>query len=144
MPYIILIVGVLIGLYALYRCFLTASVDQVKALFIAAAFVVLCVAMFFLALTGRFGAAVAILLVATPIFWPFIKKKLNIETPEASSALPMTREEALKILDIYDGASEEEINDAYKRLMQKVHPDNQGSDWMAVKLNQARDLLLKK
>lgn len=144
MPYIIIIVGVLIGLYALYRFFLSASVEQVKALFITAAFVIVCIVMFFLALTGRFGPAVAILVVAAPIFWPVIKKKLNIETPPAPSAAPMTREEALKILNVYDGVSEEEINEAYKRLMLKVHPDNQGSDWMAVKLNQARDLLLKK
>ena len=144
MPYIILIIGVLIGLYALYRFFLSASVDQIKALFITAIFVVVCVAMFFLALTGRFGSAVAVLLVAAPIFWPLIKHHLRTEMPTGeTSDGPMTREEALKILDVYEGATEDEIQESYKRLMLKVHPDNQGSDWMAVKLNQARDLLLK-
>ena len=31
-----------------------------------------------------------------------------------------------------------------KRLMKKVHPDTQGSEWMASKLNDAKDYLLKK
>src|SRR5688572_6549903 len=144
MPYIILIVGLAIGFYALYRFFLTATVPQVKAFFLAAFFIIACIAMFFLAFTGRFGAAVALLLVIFPLAWPFIKKKFGgmDEEKPASSSTAMTRAEALKILDIYDGASAEEIQDAYKRLMLKVHPDNQGSDWMAAKLNQARDLLL--
>ena len=55
----------------------------------------------------------------------------------------MTRVEALEILGLSDPADPGTIEDAYKRLMMKVHPDQQGSDWMAAKLNQARDLLLK-
>ncbi len=146
MPYIILIVGLLIGFYALYRFFLTATVEQVKAFFLSAFFIVACVAMFFLAITGRFGGAMAILLIIFPLAWPYIKKKFgngSTDTPAPANSA-MTRTEALKILDVYEGTSEDEIQEAYKRLMLKVHPDNQGSDWMAAKLNQARDLLLNK
>ncbi len=146
MPYIILIVGLAIGFYALYRFFLTATVEQIKAFFLSTFFVIAAIAMFFLAITGRFGPAVAVMLVVFPLAWPYIRKKFNIESPAkpATESSAMTRAEALKILDVYDGASAEEIQDAYKRLMLKVHPDNQGSDWMATKLNQARDMLLNK
>ena len=42
------------------------------------------------------------------------------------------------------GASDEQIQEAYKTLIKKNHPDQQGSEWLAARINQARDLLLKK
>ncbi|MCC7259828.1 MAG: DnaJ domain-containing protein [Alphaproteobacteria bacterium] len=56
---------------------------------------------------------------------------------------PMTHDEARKILGVGADAGEEEIQAAYKRLMQRIHPDHGGSEYLASKLNQARDLLLK-
>lgn len=55
----------------------------------------------------------------------------------------MTRKDALDILGLKEDASAEDIKAAYKKLMKKVHPDQEGSEWMAAKLNQAKDLLLK-
>lgn len=55
--------------------------------------------------------------------------------------------EALDVLglegDITQGEiSAQMINDAHRRLIQKLHPDRGGSDYLAAKINQARDLLL--
>ena len=54
----------------------------------------------------------------------------------------MTVDEARQVLGIKPGASKEEIIQAHKRMMQKVHPDRGGSDYLAAQINEARDTLL--
>jgi DnaJ-class molecular chaperone len=55
----------------------------------------------------------------------------------------MTRQEALEILELDADAAVSDIKTAHRRLMKKFHPDHNGSDYMAAKLNEAKDVLLK-
>jgi TPR repeat protein len=53
----------------------------------------------------------------------------------------MTRLQALEILDLRDGATQEDMRASYKRLMLNVHPDIGGSTYFAKQLNAAREVL---
>ena len=54
----------------------------------------------------------------------------------------MSRREALAVLGLEDNASEEDIVAAHRSLIQKLHPDRGGNDYLAAKINQAKDRLL--
>lgn len=54
----------------------------------------------------------------------------------------LSQEEAYQVLGLEPGASEGEIIKAHKRMMQKVHPDRGGSNYLAAKINQAKQRLL--
>jgi hypothetical protein len=60
----------------------------------------------------------------------------------ATSSGSMNRGEALSILGLDDNAADEAIVAAHRKLMQKLHPDRGGNDYLAAKINQAKDTLL--
>ncbi|MCB1770828.1 MAG: DnaJ domain-containing protein [Candidatus Competibacteraceae bacterium] len=62
------------------------------------------------------------------------------QSPANSTA--MTLMEAYQILGLSPGASRADIQSAYRRLMQRLHPDQGGTAYLAAQLNRARDLLL--
>lgn len=63
------------------------------------------------------------------------------QTPTSQS---MSRKDAARILGVSETASEDEIRQAYRDMMKRVHPDAGGSDALAAQVKQACEVLLGK
>ncbi|HXC56233.1 MAG TPA: DnaJ domain-containing protein [Rhizomicrobium sp.] len=66
----------------------------------------------------------------------------HAEPPPERATTGMTRAEALKVLGLAEDASEDDIRAAHRRLMLQNHPDRGGTDYLASKINEAKDFLL--
>jgi hypothetical protein len=64
------------------------------------------------------------------------------EPPPRDTGTRMPAAEALKILGLPPGADADAVRAAHKRLILQNHPDRGGSDYLAAKINEAKDVLL--
>jgi hypothetical protein len=145
MLWLILGAVVLFVLLGGMRAFERASVTSIKALFTwIAALGGLSLALL-LILTGRGGIALGALTLFGPLLyqqWQAARgRRIGGTAPRPRSG-GMSRQEAYEVLGLPQGASEAEIREAHRRLMRGAHPDAGGSDWLAARINQARDILL--
>lgn len=86
----------------------------------------------------------SLLLRSMPLLQVWLKKRQQQQPTPPHQDRILTEHDALQLLGLKPGASREEIIRAHKRLMQKVHPDRGGNDYLASQINAARDLLLKR
>ena len=54
----------------------------------------------------------------------------------------MGLDEAREVLGLKPGHTKDDVIQAHRRMMQKVHPDRGGSDYLAAQINKAKDTLL--
>ena len=94
-----------------------------------------------LVLAGRGGLALSGLVLAGPLLWSRWQEGRG---RKVQAAPRLGRQEALDVLGLDEGASDADVQEAWVRLMRVVHPDGGGSDWLAARVNQARDVLLRR
>ena len=80
---------------------------------------------------------------AIPFVQRFFKNSHQRQNRNPQDPSQMTRQKAFDILGLKEGCSQEDIIKAHRKLMQKLHPDQGGSDYLAAQINEARAYLLK-
>ncbi|BFM07562.1 hypothetical protein [Halioxenophilus aromaticivorans] len=73
-------------------------------------------------------------------YHPHLLKRKN----SGATHTDLTESQALQILGLSTGASKDDIVTAHRSLIQKLHPDRGGNDYLAAQINAAKDLLLTK
>lgn len=165
---LLLIVALLGAIYFFLRWFARTPPEKVGQILRRSGFTLFLVVIVFLALTGRLNWIFA--LIAALIPWmqrafgllrlaPLLQRLYQQFRGQASAGQSdnsqkrpppnpdtstMTESDAYEALGLKPGVGRDEIIAAHRKLMQKLHPDRGGNDWLASRINKARDLLLTK
>lgn len=116
----------------------------------AGGFLAIALAVIF-AITGREALAIVLLTIAAPLlhqFWSGLpgagtagESSPGGQTPPRAGA--MTMDEAYRVLGLPPGASRADIQRAHHDAIKRNHPDHGGSNYLAAKINEAKDVLLR-
>ncbi|HVU22166.1 MAG TPA: DnaJ domain-containing protein [Rhizomicrobium sp.] len=148
MPFLIGALGIVL-LILLFRIGITTEPTKLARLARYAAIGVLSVIAIFLGVTERWlpavflGGVVWALLQGVRLWPAGIPDADTHEPPRYQPPVTtMTRAEALRVLGLQEGATDDEIRAAHRKLILQNHPDKGGSDYLASKINEAKDVLL--
>lgn len=154
---------VVIGALYLVRWFLSTPAENVAATLRKSAFFIAGIGLIALAATGKLhwlfaflGAAIPFLVRHAPylfrMFGLYQTVRQNRPPPGARSSgtaqrpppkSGMSKDEALAVLGLQPGATQEAIIKAHRELIQKLHPDRGGSTHLASQINEAKRVLLE-
>lgn len=155
----IYLIAALIGIFILWRQWKLAPDDAARRKLMQRNLLYgLLAIIFILAATGRIHWLGALFAALVPVlkflfvtllrFFPslariYATRNSGNDQTQTSRGGTMGLNEAREILGVSENATVEDVQIAYKKQMQKVHPDRGGSEYFATKLNEARDILLK-
>ena len=147
------LVALLLGIFLL-GSFLRADMRQLATSLRRIGGVVLAVGTIGLLATGRIGFA----FLTGSIAWALLSGQPlpnfgsrfggagngGTQSGAANRSGRMSRLEAFNLLGLSKGASDKEIITAHRRLIQQTHPDRGGTNYLAAKINEAKETLLGK
>lgn len=154
---LVLLIAILGAALIVWHKIQSASPQERKKLIFTGILSALGIVLVLLALSGHLSlitAAIAGLFAFTPRllqysrYLPLFQRAFQQhnqqpgQQQQATSKQGMSKQQAYDVLGLKAGSSREEIILAHRRMMQKVHPDRGGSDYLAAQINQAKDILL--
>jgi len=160
----ILLVAVGIFAWLAWQKFKSSAPQERRKLLLQWLLIGLALAAVLLAISGRLHWVAAAIALVLPVLgktlgwlgrhlpWlaPLIAKHAQArregktqEQHDADRTPPLTADEARRILNVGENASREEIIGAHRKLIQKLHPDRGGNDYLASRVNAAKELLLR-
>ncbi len=149
MARLLLLTLILFGAFYLRNRFVRTPKPQRKRLLMNWLLWGLVAAVVAMALAGRLHWIGGLLALSVPFvkqaaLW-FMQRKLSQSEQAAepnTAHMPMDAQQARKLLNLEASFQREDVIAAHRKMMQKNHPDQGGSDYLAAMLNQAKDLLL--
>ena len=157
---LILLIAILIAAVMILQLFRKTPKAQLKSLYWKFGLGSTAILLILLAVTGRIhwaGAMIAALIPLTrraiplliryfPLLQQYQKNRSSGTGQQQASPPPSNLDEsaAYAVLGLKKGATKEEVIQAHRRMMQKVHPDRGGSDFLAAQINDAKALLISK
>jgi hypothetical protein len=156
---IVILLLVISGVFTLHW-FFKAPADVRSKRFKQMAWIVATIVLILLAVSGKLSGLIALIGVIFAFFmrsmplifkyaphlhsiWQRFKGGAAAGTRAAPSAT-MSKSQALDILGLRQGATEDDIIQAHRKLISRVHPDRGGSDYLAAQINQAKKVLLSR
>ena len=153
----LILISIILGALYLVRWFLTTPAQDVASKIRQSLWLLLGLGLIFLAVSGRLniifafiGSAIPLIAKQLPLLlrlFGFVKtirhNKQENNPPESPRVTQMNPKEALAVLGLAENPSKQQVIDAHKRLIQKLHPDKGGTAHLASQLNEAKTILLK-
>ncbi|WP_446811282.1 DnaJ domain-containing protein [Methylomonas sp. 2BW1-5-20] len=156
---IVMLLLVISGVFTLHW-FFKAPAEARSKRFKQIAWIVATIVVILLAVSGKLSGLIALIGVIFAFFmrsmpliikyaphlhsvWQRFKGGGAAGTP-ATPSTSMSKAQAFDILGLRQGATEDEIIQAHRKLISRVHPDRGGSDYLAAQINQAKKVLLSR